>query len=390
MSQLVQGQLHTNNLAIDESQLSSTQIDMLERAYRYEQEKNWGQAEDIYRVLLQDELVVDGEQVIFSSHAIERKLVHVLSHSYAWEDIEKRAQALLSASEEDADMWALLGRALIELNRIHDGLRACKMALMLNKEHYGAQVSVARAFIHRHEWEKARNTCNSLLRIEETSEVMALAGFVELQEGDMSLALDMFTQAIELDPSNAEAYVFRAVLSIHTHKWHTMLVNLESALRMKADSAAMQKLIIMLLIEQEFYDEAEQCISLMIDYMPKQVMLYVNWAHILRLSRNYQDSLAVLERALMMDNNLSAAWVGFIETSLDEYPAQLEQLIDRVVSNSPDNVRLLAYCAHTAFGHERYDIVRRLIARIRKIEANNAVAASIEHRLLHLGDKAVA
>ncbi len=366
-----------------------SQIILLEKAAQFERVRMWDAAVDIYHFLLSAEgKEATQSESVFPDHYITLKLSHVFVELFQWEVAEELIRDLLAEDAENAQLWADMGRVLIEQNRVHEGLRACKMALMLDANLVSAQQSVVRAFIHRHQWDKARSTCDKLLRLEpDCSIAIGLKGVIEMMEGEDVLASDLFNQAVENDPNNAEIYVYRCMLSILNRRWESMVINLETALNMHADIVQMQKIIINPLVEQGFYDEAEQCLEIMIEHAPDNALLYVNWAHILRLGRNYQDALAIVERALAVDADLSAAWVSFVEISMDECPSNIVQILDRVIENNRDNEQLLVFCAHVAFQASMVTLARELVQKVKEINADNVMAGLISRQLDALAHK---
>jgi len=146
---------------------------------------------------------------------------------------------------------------------------------------------------------EAAKLCQLVLRADPRHlDAINMAGALALQRGDLAMALEHFSRAVEVAPDFAEGFNNRGVALQQMRRWDEALASFERA-------AALQPAFVdalynrgVVLSEMKRWDEALQAYARALELDPRNARVHNNRGNVLQKMRRWNEALASYQRAL--------------------------------------------------------------------------------------------
>lgn len=214
----------------------------------------------------------------------------------------------------------------------------------------------------------------ALKQNEEQPELWSRLGKIYLNQGDFGTAMRYFKQAIQIDPTYADAYVGRAMVFAFQAKKEKALLSMQTALDFNPESYQAQAKM----GEWQLQDSNE----LAIDYLNNAIRIDSSQplAYILR-AKAYQKfgmpekSRADYEKVLTIDNDNTDALfnLGYLEFSKKNWNESV-MLYQKVLAEEPQDIDAMYAIAMSYLNMSQSDSARQYFRRMLQINPNDSDA----------------
>jgi tetratricopeptide (TPR) repeat protein len=148
-------------------------------------------------------------------------------------------EAAIKWSPPYAEAYFNRARTLASLGRVEDAIVGYTRVLELVPDHIEALIDRALLFHAQKNYEASRTDVNSALLLEPANaRLLCLQGLLQMESANLVEAYEIFTKAIEADPSLPDAWANRATILFKQGQPGHACVDLTHALSLREDAAA--------------------------------------------------------------------------------------------------------------------------------------------------------
>jgi tetratricopeptide (TPR) repeat protein len=160
-----------------------------------------------------------------------------------WLGLHERAlrdyEAAIEWSPPYAEAYFNRARTLVSLGRVEEAILGYTRVLDLVPDHIEALIDRACLFHAQKKFEASRTDVNSALPLAPASaRLLCLQGLLEMENANLAQAYEIFTKAIDADPSLPDAWANRATVLFKQGEPGRACVDLTHALSLREDAAA--------------------------------------------------------------------------------------------------------------------------------------------------------
>lgn len=349
-----------------------------------------------------------------------------LATAYARSGMQEEGIDTLTKALDASPSSLSLANALVALelaiSRTLDAEHVAEKSYNLHPDDVSAQTSYLRTLVLNGDWTTARPIGAKLLaEAPHAFDTLYLNGVMERQAGDFAAARDHLTEAVSLNPEQANA---RANLGIALSRLHDLAAakdqleraialgkvepethfELASVLRQLGDAGGAKRE--MALYQQAVRDnnnnilaiskageaaqalkkgETQDAVSLYKEAFaaaPKNALIGYKLATTLDQSGDIDGERAVLQQVVALDPTIALAQnqLGYLESRRGDYPAA-EEHFRQAVASAPEFTQAWISLAATLGMESKFPEAQRAVASALRIDPQNAQARQLSHDL---------
>jgi predicted O-linked N-acetylglucosamine transferase (SPINDLY family) len=198
-----------------------------------------------------------------------------------------------------ASLFVNFGQTLLEMDRIEDAQEAFARALASDPDDLPATEGLARCAVANEDFARAEALLEAAAASRpDSTELLALLGFVQLKLRNLEKATEAFARLIELDPTDASAYRNLGLIAQDLSRFDMAETNLLKAIELDPASAETRYDFVSMLLRRQFFPAALEAADEALAQVPHHAPLLRLKVEALRRLGRYRDALPICERVL--------------------------------------------------------------------------------------------